>query len=189
MKPLKYTFVCLLFALTSFAQQRSAKNKVNFSAKCGIETDCYSCTDTIAKYKDKLKGYFSKQINWRVMEQIAGVIVVDIAVSENGAVCCRAIYNYTANDNNAILALNLPDLINHMPAWKPAIKNGAAINSIRTIAIYSFVKGRLMFDVDYIKSDKKIRWEPSKDLQEVRKTIGTSEVDNTFDPNRMKNDD
>lgn len=189
MKQLLSALICLLCVCNTFAQLRSEKNKVNFSARCGIETDCYSCTDTTARYKGNIKNYLNKQMNWRLLEQMAGVIVVDIAISENGTACCHAVYNYTASDNNAILALNLPDIIKNMPAWKPAIKNQVAINSIRTVAMYFFAKGHPIFDVEYIKSDKKIRWEPSKELMEVRRTIGTSEVDNNFDPSKVKSDD
>lgn len=185
MKALIYTVALLLLSGTIKAQ-RSDKYKIPNTSHCGMEVTCYDCTDTVARFNQKLKKYFVKEINWRVLEQITGVILIDVAVDETGHVCAKDFYNYTLNDNNTIKALNLSDLINHMAAWKPAIKNQLSVSSVRTIALYSFVKGHATFDVGYIKSNKNIKWEPSRDVTEVRKTIGTSEVDNTFDPNKSK---
>lgn len=185
MKTLTSATFLLLFSVTVMAQ-RSDKYKIPNTSHCGMEVTCYDCTDTVARFNQKLKKYFSKEMNWRVLEQITGVILIDIAVDETGHVCAKDIYNYTLNDNNIIKSLNLSDLVNHMPAWKPAVKNQLSTSSIRTIALYSFVKGHATFDVDYIRNNKNIKWEPSRDVTEIRKTIGTSEVDNTFDPNKGK---
>lgn len=179
------TICFLLISATGFAQ-RSEKFKVPYNHRCGIENACHDCTDTVARFKGNIGKYFSKNMNWRVMEQITGVILVDIAVDASGHTCCYNIYNYTVNDNSTILALGLGSLINTMPVWKPGMKNQEPVSTIRTIAIYSFVKGHPTFEVSYIRGDKAIQWQPSRELEEVRKTIGTSEIDNNFNPDKVK---
>jgi hypothetical protein len=181
-----FQIICYLMISVSCFGQGSENLKVPYNNRCGIENTCHDCTDTVARFDGNITKYFSRNINWRILEQITGVILIDIGVDASGRCCIYNIYNHTANENNIILDLRLGSLITAMPAWKPAMKNRQPVSSIRSVAIYSFVKGRSTFDVSYISRDKPIKWQPARELTEVRRTIGTSEVDNSFDPEKVR---
>lgn len=150
------TLLLLAFSLQASAQRKPAK--VQYESECPQYDYCKECGDTKAIYPGKMKRYFEKQLNFRDLDLIEGVIVVQIAIDSNGIPCVNKFYNYTTNTSEEVNRLRLPWLIGTMGKWKPAMVNGQPVNSYVKLALYSKVEDRPLFDVDYLRNDKEKKW-------------------------------
>jgi hypothetical protein len=155
MKRLSFVLVFVLLAASSFAQRGG---KIAYKPNCPKLQYCRDCGDQKAVFLGKLKTYFEKQINFRDLDIIEGVIVIGIKIDSVGNVCVSKFHNRTANTPEEINRLQLANIVNGMPQWEPAVVNGVPMNAYVWLAIYSHVDKHGVFDVGYLRNDKDKTW-------------------------------
>lgn len=146
----------LAISLQSLAQRKP--EKILFESECPQYEYCKDCGDTKAVFTGKLKRYFEKELNFRDLDLIEGVIIVQVAIDSTGTACANKFYNFTTNTSEEVNRLKLAWLIQKMPKWQPAIASGQPVNSFVQLAFYGKVEDRPLFDVDYLRNDKKKVW-------------------------------
>jgi hypothetical protein len=145
-------FILLMLATLLFSTAYAQNGKVEYQQKCGLTGFPYDEADELAHYGGDIYKYFNKNVNWKKMELIGGLIMIDVAVDTMGNPCTVGFTNKTVNTDHAVLYLYLDNIINKMPRWQPAKKDGKPVNNTTRIAIYSAVDGHKDFEVTYFRS-------------------------------------
>jgi hypothetical protein len=148
MKPVLF-LILFLCSLQTIAQFNNSRFAIPYSDKCPRLLYCTDSLSSPALFKKNLTKYFSKEINWRKLEPVKGVIVVQISIDSNGVACCKGYVNYTINRNEEVADIWIDRLINAMPQWRPAICKGKPVNTMRAVALYCHVAGHADFEVNY----------------------------------------
>jgi hypothetical protein len=144
--------LCLLFIITTCSAQQVNNNRIDYRAKCGLGSFAIDEADELAKYNGNLTKYFSKHINWKKLEHVSGLIILDVTIDTIGRACISGYTNRTINSNYQVLNLWLEQIVNNMPGWIPAKKNGIPVNTTTQLAVYSAVDGHKDLEVDYYRS-------------------------------------
>lgn len=155
MKQFSSVFVLALLSLSSFAQRGG---RIEYQSRCPEYNYCADCGDQKAVFLGKLKKYFEKEINFRDLDIIEGVIIVRVAVDSVGHACAARFYNRTANTPDEVERLQLDRIIERMPQWEPAVFSGVQVNTYVMLAFYSHVDKHGIFDVNYLRNDKDKSW-------------------------------
>lgn len=153
-------WLCAIFLVllcgTSFGQKSGA---ITFYSKCPQLNYCKDCGDTKAAFPGKLKKAFEKELNFRDLERIEGVVILKVVVDSLGNACVDRLYNRSTNSSEEIRLLQLENVFaRSMPKWKPAILGGKAVNSYVLLAMYSHIDGHGLFDINYLRNDKQRKW-------------------------------
>ncbi|RYE26017.1 MAG: hypothetical protein EOP51_01970 [Sphingobacteriales bacterium] len=143
-------FTLLLIGFGSTYAQN--KGKIDYTPKCGLSGYPTDEADQMAKFGGDIGKYFDKHLNWKKMEKVGGLIIVDVAVDTLGHPCTVGYTNKTVNNDHEVYSLYLDDVVNHMPNWQPAMKNGKPVNNITRIGIYCAVVGHKELEVTYFRS-------------------------------------
>ena len=161
--------ILLILATVAIYSANAQNGKIEYQQKCGLTGYPYDEADELAHYGGDLYKYFNKNVNWKKMELIGGLIIVDVAVDTMGNPCTVGYTNKTVNKDYDVLYLFLDNLINKMPRWQPAKKDGKPVNNTTRLAIYSAVDGHKDFEVTYFRSfaqqTEKIRVVPRPAMQ------------------------
>jgi hypothetical protein len=174
----------LILAFASLCVSAHAQTKghqIPYTPKCTLPEYCQDCTDTRPILKGQnMHKFVSKQMNWRKLEDITGVIILDVVVDTNGKSCLAAIHNHTLNSDAAVMELGFENIFNDVSGWKPGTKAGKRVNTIMSVAVYCQVKGREAFDVGYTRYGTRVRWEPANG-KVIKQVIDGSDLDGGFD--------
>lgn len=149
MKQLLFLALSIIISYSTHAQNDS---KIEYMPKCGLVGYPIDDADKLAHFPGNISKYFDKHVNWKKMEQIGGLIIVDVAIDTLGRPCTVGFVNRTINTDHAVLYLFLDAIINRMPPWQPAIKNGKPVNNTTRLAIYSAVEGHKDLEVEYFRT-------------------------------------
>jgi hypothetical protein len=144
--------LCLLLITCHCFGQQVNNIRIDYKPKCGLGVFPIDEADELAKYNGNLTKYFSKRINWKKLEHVSGLIILDVTIDTLGRTCIVGYVNRTINSNYQVLNLWLEQIVNNMPGWSPARKNGMSVNTTTQLAIYSAVDGHKDLEVDYYRT-------------------------------------
>ena len=149
---MKHFITLILSILTCSVTYAQSDSKIDYMPKCGLVGYPTDDADKLAHFPGNINKYFDKHVNWKKIELIGGLIIIDVSVDTLGRPCTVGFTNRTINTDHEVLYLYLDDVINRMPAWKPAIKDGKPVNNTTRLAVYSAVEGHKDLEVDYFRS-------------------------------------
>lgn len=112
---------------------------------------CMYCGDSVARPTVTLDRYIQKQLNRNMFEYngMRRKMLFQVYIDEQGKACVISVDH---RFDNRLLRNDIRAVLNHMPNWKPAIKNGKAIGS-GLIIEFTFHKDYM--DVRYISRMRK----------------------------------
>lgn len=112
---------------------------------------CMYCGDSVARPTVKLDRYIQKQLNRNMFEYngVGRKMLFQVYIDETGKPC---IISADHKFDHRLLRNDIRAIINHMPNWKPAIKDGKAIGSG---IIIEFTFHNDYMDVRYISKMRK----------------------------------
>lgn len=144
----------ILFLIFSTGRMVYAQDerRIPYTAKCGMTDFPVDDADELAGFNGNLTKFFSKRINWKKLETISGLVLIEVAIDSQGRSCMVGLLNRTVSRDYDVYNLWLDGIVKEMPLWKPAYKNGQAVNNTTILGIYSAVEGHKDFEVDYYRT-------------------------------------
>lgn len=147
---MKYVLLFILAFLTF-----TARSQVYFKydyRDCEVPDYCMYCGDEVAKPTVNLSRYLQRELDRNMFEYNGRgrKMMFQVYIDVDGRLCVISADNHF---NNWMLRDDIRAVLNHMPNWTPAYKDGKPIGSGIVI---EFTFYRDYFDVRYISRPRKV---------------------------------